>query len=205
MMRRTLLSLAVASLACLPVASHAGDISYSYAEIAYVSTDIDDFDETFDGFALGGSVEVAENFFLFGSYTDQSGDFDDLDFGNVDIDVTGWTIGGGYAYPVSDTMDLVGRLAYVSTELEASAFDNSGSVDDDGYSLGAGLRAMPIKQLEIEGDITYVDLSDTGDSTTFGIAGRYYFVPQFAVGVAAGFGDDSTSYGVSARWNFGAR
>lgn len=199
-MRGTILSLAVASLACSPLVSYAGDISYSYAEIAYVSTDIDDFDETFDGLALAGSFEVAENFFLFGSYADQSGDF-----GSVDIDATSWTIGGGYAYPVSDTMDLVGRLAYVSAELEASAFGESGNVDDDGYSLSAGLRALPIEQLELEGDITYVDLSDAGDSTVFGIGARYFFFPQFAMGVAAGFGDDSTSYGVSARWSFGAR
>lgn len=200
-MRRTMLGLAVASLACLPIAGYAEDISYSYAEAGYIATDIDDFDETFDGFVLRGSFEVVENFFLFASYADQSGDVDVFDFGDVNVDATNWALGGGYAYPLSDTMDLVGRIAYVEAELEAGGE----SVDDDGYLLSAGVRAMPMEQLELEGNISYVDLSDAGDDTSFEIAARYYFLPQFAVGVEAGFADDSTAYGISARWDFGAR
>ena len=195
-MRKTLLSLAVASLSCLPVASQAAEISYSFVEAAYVNTDVDDFDETLDGFALGGSFEVVENVFLYASYSDQSTDL----FG-ADVDVTGYSIGGGYALPLSDTLDVVGTIGYVSSEFEASYEGESGSFDDDGYELGIALKALPMEQLELSGGITYVDLSDSGDDTALGIGARWYFVPQFAVGALASFTDDSNSYGLSVRWD----
>ena len=198
-MHKIMLSLAVASLACLPMASQASDISYSFVEAAYVNTDIDDFDETLDGFVLGGSLEVAENFFIYASYTDQSTDF----FG-VDLDATGFSVGGGYAFPLSDTMDLVGSIGYVSTEAEGNYEGESASADDDGYELAIGLRAMPMEQLELHGSVAYVD-TDAGDDTGLGVGALCYFVPQFAVGLDAGFSDDSNSYGVGVRWDFGRK
>jgi hypothetical protein len=197
-MRKSILGLAIASLALLPLASQAEDISYSFVQAAYVNTDIDDFDEALDGFALGGSFEVAENFFIYASYSDQSTDL----FG-VDIDATDYSIGGGYAFPLSETMDLVGSIGYVSAEIEGSFEGESASFDDDGYQLAVGLRAMPMEQLELHGSVGYVDLSDSGDNTSFGVGALWYFVPQFAVGLDAGFSDDSNSYGIGVRWDFG--
>ena len=199
-MRKTTLGLAIASLALLPFASQAEEISYSFVQAAYVSTDIDEFDETADGFVLGGSLEIAENFFIYADYADQS-----ADVAGVDIDVSGFSIGGGYAYPLSDSMDLVGSIGYVSTETDVSFEGESGSGDDDGYELAIGLRAMPMEQLELHGSVSYVDLSDAGDDTGFGIGALWYFLPQFAVGVDAGFTDDANSYGIGARWDFGRK
>jgi hypothetical protein len=199
-MRKTPLALAIASLALLPIAAHAEDISYSFVQAAYVNTDVDDFDETLDGYVLGGSFEVAENFFLFASYTDQSTDY----FG-ADIDFSSFTLGGGYAFPLSETMDLVGSIGYVSADADASYEGQSAGADDNGYSLGVGLRMMPLEQLELHGNVTYVDLSDAGDETSLGIGGLWYFVPQFAVGLDAGFADDSNSYGIGVRWDFGRK
>jgi hypothetical protein len=199
-MRKSTLALAIASFALLPLASQAEDISYSFVQAAYVNTDLDDFDETLDGYVLGGSFEVADNFFIFASYSDQSTDY----FG-ADVDFSAFTIGGGYAYPLSDTMDLVGSIGYVSADADVSYQGASGSADDDGYELGIGLRAMPMEQLELHGNITYVDMSDAGSNTGFGIGGLWYFVPQFAVGLEAGYSDDSNTYGIGVRWDFGRK
>jgi Outer membrane protein beta-barrel domain len=193
-MRKYVLAMLAATLAFAPLAASAEGPSYSFVEAGYIVTDIDDFDDEFDGFGLGGSFEFVENWFVYASYLDQSAEIFD-----VDVDSTGFDVGFGYAFPLTETMDLYGKLGY--TEVEIEAFDES--VDDDGYALGLGLRAIVIEQLELEGSINYVDLSDSGDDTAFGLAARWYFLPQFALGLEGAFSDDANSYGVSARWEFG--
>ena len=72
-MRSKLLSAMVAASLALPLAAAAADnVTYSYADLAYVTTDIDGVNEELDGFALRGSFEVTDQAFLFGTYTDQS-------------------------------------------------------------------------------------------------------------------------------------
>jgi hypothetical protein len=68
--------------------------------------------------------------------------------------------------------------------------------------LAVGLRAKPLQQLELEGSVNYLDLSDTGDDTSLGLAARWYFADQLAVGVEGDFADDATSYGIGVRWSF---
>jgi hypothetical protein len=193
-MRKYILALLAATLAFAPLLARAEGPSYSFVEAGYLVTDIDDFDEEFDGFGIGGSFEFIENWFVYGSYIDQSAEFFD-----ADVDATGYELGFGYAFPLTDTMDLYGALGYTEVEFEAGGY----SIDDDGYVLSLGLRAMVMEQLELQGAVNYVDLSDSGDDTSLGLAARWYFMQQFAIGIEGGFGDDASSYGVSARWDFG--
>jgi hypothetical protein len=197
-MRCKLVSALAASAAFVPCLAQAEGLSYSYADLAYVSTDIDRFDEDVDGFALRGSIEVVDKLFVFANYADQGTTV----FGN-DLDVETYAIGVGYAWPVGQALDLYGKVGYVSAEADVGGFGNA---DDDGYSLGVGLRgrAITIDQLELEGSLNYVDLSDSGDDTTLGLGARWYFTKQFAVGVEGEFGDDANTYGVGVRWDFGS-
>jgi hypothetical protein len=195
-MRKYILALLAATLSIAPPLARADGPSYSFVEAGYLVTDIDDFDEEFDGFAVGGSFEIVENWFVYAGYLDQSAEF----FG-VDVDATEFDVGFGYAFPLTDAMDLYGRVGY--TEVEIEAFDES--VDDDGYVLSVGLRASVTEQLELQGAVNYVDLSDSGDDTSLGLAARWYFLPQFALGIQGGFGDDANSYGASVRWEFGRK
>jgi hypothetical protein len=193
-MRRYILALLAATLALAPLLARAEGPSYSFVEAGYIVTDIDDFDEEFDGFGIAGSFEFIENWFAYGSYLDQSAEFFD-----VDVDATAYELGFGYAFPLTDAMDLYGKIGY--TEVEFEAYDES--IDDDGYALSLGLRAIVLEQLELQGAVNYVDLSDSGDDTSLGLAARWYFMQQLAIGIEGGFGDDANSYGVSARWDFG--
>lgn len=177
-------------LALAPLAAQAEDIGYSYVDVGYIAVDFDDFSEDADGFVLRGSIDIAERFFLFADYTDVSvSGIDEQDYG----------VGFGYAWPVSDTMSVYGKLGYVRAEADGFGF----SVDDDGYSVAAGVRARVAEQFELEGSINYADFGDLGDGTNLGIGARYYFNDQFAVGVEGGFGDDATSYGIGFRWQWG--
>jgi len=180
--------------AMLPLMAQADNLSYSYVDFAYINTELDDFDEEIDGFALRGSVEITEQAFVFGSYVDQSTSV----FGE-DLDVRCYGVGLGYAWPVSDTADFYGKVGYVETEAEFAGF----SADDDGFSLGVGLRGRVAEQFELEGAVTYIDLSESGDDTVLGLGARWYFTDVFSLGVELETDDDATTYGVGGRFNFG--
>jgi hypothetical protein len=194
-MRKFILAMLTAMLAFAPLLARAEGPSYSFLDAGYVVTDIDDFDDEADGYLLRGSFEFVENWFLYARYLDQS-----VEVFGTDVDATQMALGVGYAWPLTDAMDLYGKVGYTEAEVDASGM---GSFDDDGYELSLGLRGNVMEQLELEGAVNYTDLSDTGDSTALGIAARWYFVEQFAVGVEGEFSDDATSYGIGVRWNFG--
>jgi hypothetical protein len=59
------------------------------------------------------------------------------------------------------------------------------------------------EQVELEGSVNYVDLSDSGDDTSLGLAARWYLTEQVALGLETAFSDDATSYGLGVRWHFG--
>jgi hypothetical protein len=198
-MRKSLLGLVVASLAVVPfVAAQAQDISYTYVDLGYVTTDLDGVDKDLDGFVLRGSFEVADNWFLYARYLDQS-----VEVAGVDFDAQQYGIGGGFAWSFADNMDLYGRIGYTEVELDVSGGGFGGfGVDDDGYELGVGIRARPVDLLELEGVVNYVDLSDSGDDTSFGAAARWFITDVFALGVEGEFADDADTYGIGFRLQF---
>lgn len=194
MMRK--LSLVAAALALMaPIAAtQAEGIGYTYVDLGYVTTDVDGFSKDADGFVLRGSLEVADNWFVYGRYVDQS-----VEVAGGDIDVERFSVGGGYAWSFAENMDLFGKLGYTRVEGE---FGHA-SADDDGYELGFGIRARPLSAFELEGSINYVDLSDAGDDTSLGVAALWYIAEHVALGVEGEFADDEKTYGVGFRWEFG--
>lgn len=198
-MRKSMLSVVGAAVAFLPLlTAQAQDMSYTFVELGYVTTDIDGVGKDLDGFALRGSYEVADNVFLYARYVDQS-----VSIAGVDFDAQQYGLGAGLAWSFAENMDLFGRLGYTEVELDVSGNGfGSGSVDDDGFELGVGIRARPIELLELEGAINYVDLSDSGDDTSYGLAGRWFITEAFALGVEAEFADDADTYGVGFRLQF---
>lgn len=181
-------------LAGLPVlTAQAQDLSYTYAELAYVQTDLDGIGKDLEGFALRGSYEVVDNVFLYARYVDQS-----VSTAGRDFDVKQYGLGAGLAWSFAQNMDIYGRVGYVEAEFDGPGFGG----DDDGYELGVGIRARPIELLELEGAVNYVDLSDSGDDTSFGLAGRWFITDALALGVEAEFADDADTYGVGFRWQF---
>lgn len=189
-MRSTIASLLLATVVALPAAAQAADISYSFIDAGYVTTDIDGIGDSADGFLLRGSLEITDQVFVFAGYTSQSID---------GLDVNDYGVGVGYAWSISDRADIYGKVGYVRAEADLAGF----SLEDDGYGLGVGIRGRVLDQLELEGAVNYTDLSDLGDDTSFAAAARWYFTGQFAVGVEAVLGEDATSYGIGVRWNFG--
>jgi hypothetical protein len=199
-MRKPLLSLVAVTLSLGPVlAADAEGISYSYLDLGYVTTDLDGVDKDLDGFVLRGSLEFADNWFLYARYLDQG-----VSTAGVDFDMQQYAVGGGYAWSFAENMDLYGKFGYTEAELDISGRGLGGAgVDDDGYELAAGIRARPMELVELEGAINYVDLSDSGDDTSLGIAARWFITEAVALGVEGEFADDADTYGIGFRWQFG--
>ena len=192
-MQRRILSGLAALAAALPLAGHAETMNYSYAELGYIDANFDagafDNDVDGDGFALRGSLAVNPNFFVFAGYQD-------LDF-DFDVDASLLEVGGGGHWPLSDKIDIVGKLGIVKAEVDVGQFDD----DDDGFMVGARVRGAVAPKFELEGGFDYRNI-DVGDETTIVLEGRYFFIPQLAGGVSVSIGDDVTSLGLNVRWTF---
>ena len=179
-------------LLAFSAAASAEDFDYNWLAFGYGQTEFDDIDVDGDGFGVGGSFAVSNNFHVFAQY--EQADFD------FDVDGTQWNAGIGYNTPLSDVVDFVAQLSYEYVEVDAPIV---GSIDDNGFGLGVGLRYWATSQFEVDAGIKYVDLSDSGDDTGFGIGGHYYFTPQFALGLTGNWADDTSTYALRGRFFFG--
>jgi hypothetical protein len=187
-------TLAVSALLLSGAVVQADGISYSYIQASYQEVDIDlggNLDADGDGFAVGGSVAINDDWFVFADYA--SAELESV----IDFDVL--EVGAGYHAPISTKTDWYATLAYASAEVSAGGL---GSADDRGYGVSAGVRSMISPSLELYGSIGYTDLGDGADGTAFG-AGLWYTVSgNIALGIGASFDDDVTTYGAGVRLFF---
>lgn len=188
------------AILCLPALVAAGvasaaELDYNFGELRYVDTELDTggLDADGDGFEIGGSLELARSVHIFGNFTT-------LDFGSG-IDASAFEVGGGYAVPLNNGADLVGRLSYIDGEIDAGPVD----ADDSGFGFSAGFRNMFHPQIEGRAFINYRDLDETGEETSIELAGDYFLNDEVALGTSLELGDDITTWTLGARWFFGAR
>jgi hypothetical protein len=190
-MRKSFILGSIAALSIAGPAMAEDGFDYSYVELGYVKSELDDFDVDGDGLGVRGSYEFTQNFHAFAAYSDQDFDFD--------VGATTFEIGAGLAWPINPNMDVVGTLSYLQAEVDVPFF---GSVEDDGFALGAGLRARAIERLELTGGLKYVSFDEGGDDTSLSAGGRYFFTKMFAAGVDVDFDDDGTTWMLAARMSF---
>lgn len=175
-------------LASLSTATHATDLSYTYAELRFVDTEIGSQDG--DGLRINGSFELNSNWVLVGGFTT-------LDF-DGDVDSTTLEAGAGYIHRYSPKLDLVGYGKVVHTEVDF----NGGDADDTGISLAAGVRGLFTPQFEGRATVNYINVDDT--DTFFEVGGDYHFNQQFSAGASIDFGGDADTLTIGVRWFFGS-
>jgi hypothetical protein len=188
-MRRSFLIVGLLPLSATAVAE---GLDYSFVQGTYSQVEFDDIDVDGDGFGIGGSLAIGDRFAAFAGF-----DTADLDF---DVETTSWEVGGLFHTPLSDRVDFVSSLSYVSVEIDVPGF---GSADDDGFGVGVGLRGMASPQLDLHGGISHVDLNDSGDDPSFSAGMLYHFTDAFSAGLGGSWGDDASAYGISGRISFG--
>ena len=175
-------------LAAAPLAAQAEDMSYSYVDLGWLSTDIDN-GPTADGFGLRGSIGFAENFFAFAEYSNQQ-------VSGVDVDQ--YAVGLGGRFGISENVDLVGRAGYIKADASSGGF----SIDDDGYLVSAGIRGRVADGFELEGHVIHRDFGGGSDDTSVAVGGRYFFTENFAVGAEYEMADDANTILAGVRFAF---
>lgn len=182
--------LAVAWLAAAPLAAHASDMSYTFVEGGFAQADIDGVSSTLDGFYLRGSAAFTDHLHLSADYVDVS---------KSGVDFQQYSVGLGGRYPLSPTLDLTGRVAWVRAEAGVGPF----SASDDGYGVTGGLRGRLGERFELEGNVSYFDVGSGSGDTAAGVAARYFFTDSLAVTADFQRYDDVNLWGLGARVNFG--
>jgi hypothetical protein len=178
-------------LLALSASASAEDFSYNYVYLGYGNTELDGVSVDGDGFSIGGSYGFTDSIHAFASYETA-----DLDF---NVDATRYNFGIGYNTSVSDAVDMFARLSYESIDFGLPGF---GSIDDSGYGLSVGARFAASSAFELNAAVNFVDYGD-GDDTGFEVGGLYSFTDSFALGLAAEWSDEFTTYVLSGRFYFG--
>jgi hypothetical protein len=171
-------------------------LSYNYFQVSYGRVDLDDrsFSADGDGFGVGGSMVINENFHFAGEYQTA-----DMDFG-VDLNMLELSL--GYHTTLSENLDFTAQIGYLDVEVDAAG---NVSADDDAFLVGGGVRAMANENTEIYGGLDYIDF-DQGDGEMRANAGFLIgLTEQLEIGLKASFWDDVTIYQVNLRFNIDSR
>ena len=183
-MKRTALFGAVMAALAAPSLALA-DMNYTNLEVNYLDLD-GDGGVSGDGFEIGGSWELNDQFHLFGSFQDQGFD------GGFDGEVI--EIGGGWSHGFSDTLDFVGTLSYLDADYDVGG--------DDGLALGGGIRSRLGDSFEVDAALKYVDFDESGSDTGVSVGGRYYFNDSMALGASLDSYDDADTLRLGFCWEF---
>lgn len=187
-MLRSVLFFVVFTLAATAAAE---DLNYTFLQGSFERVEIDASGFEGDTLGLNGSYALSDNVHIFGGFG--LTDFD------LDVERTSLDIGIGYNTPISETVDLVGTLSYVSQEFDAPG---QTSIDDNGYGLGLGLRAVLSESIEVNGGLEYIDLNDFGDDTAFVAGLRYHLNDMVSFGLGGQWADDTDTYLIDGRFGF---
>lgn len=235
MIRKIFPVAALATAVALPASAMAAeDISYTYVQLDYIVQDIDAFedDQVFDdvledvddgsGFGIEGSFAFANNFFVFGKYSNTEADFTYIDDDGLFVpqgeDIKSFDLGLGYFLPLSDTLDFVARAAYTDVdygdlnfgqvdddvadddETVGDAWDDLNEDSSDGYYVDAGLRAQAVEWLEVGGGVRYSDMDSGDDVSVFGDL-TFELNQNLGIVVSGDFGDNATVYGIGLQYS----
>lgn len=178
------LLIAAAGLAASVNTMAAPGISYNYAALQFIDQDLDDSNCSQDGLRLSGNLELNDDFFALGSYSDVSGSH----CGSEALKV-----GLGY-----HTLFGADSSAYGTLSFENVSVDHGES--DSGLVVAAGLRGFINNNLEAKVELAHHTTHDGNTVLGGGIA--YWFAPQFAATADVGLGSEASEIGLGLRMNF---
>ncbi|MAL04153.1 MAG: hypothetical protein CL625_07810 [Arenimonas sp.] len=229
--RHTVIKLAAVIALGVPAAAVAQDSGFSYLEGGFITSFVNDVEDSGviagpgstpqleadagGGGFIGGAWEFGQNMHVFGEYSSASQELeasDGTDTVEGEFDVARWRIGVGYAYPVSDTVGLYGRLSYDNTELknvQVSGFDLGTDADEGGIGGEVGMTWAATPAIQLQGHLRYTSVGDVaGDGSDafdsdllVGVNGRWYVRPDLALVAGYEFGK-ITTVNVGLRFSF---
>lgn len=196
---RKLGALCAAALIGLPLTAMAEGLSYNYLEAGYVSSDLDDADTDFDGYRAKLSVLINEGVYILGGYTDLESDENANGAKGTSEAITA---GLGFRFGLFDATDLNIEAAWLNSEvgIDGGLLDGA-DTEDDGYTIGAGVRHLFFPQLEAGLKVDYTDVFDDDDFAYTGSA-LFHVIPHLSIGGSYTFADNSDTWTAGLRFNF---
>jgi len=184
MLKRTLFALALA--AALPMSAQASEVSYSYIQAGYASTDLEG--SNFDGWNLNGSVGFGDSsFYGFGGY--RTGDETSVDLNETHLGV-GWHSAGDAQW--------FAEVSWIRDQIDYGF----GSFDDNGRRF----RRLIGEKFEGNVKANYTDVGDFGDCFGVGLAGIVHFNDTWGAYASYDYSDrsdfDLDTWGVGVRASF---
>jgi hypothetical protein len=183
------LALAVAVLCVSSIALAAdGDKpapKWSYVEAGYMDFNPDNgLDD--NGAYAGVSFGFLKMIHVFAEY-DDIGDY------------TFWNAGAGWHGLFGDPADLYAQVQWNDVKVDTGTND----VSDDGYEVAVGARWKILKWLEVMGEVSWADYSDSGDDTQGKVGVLFSFLnDHLGVGATYELGDADVLRGY-ARFSWG--
>src|SRR5690606_31051644 len=101
------------------------------------------------------------------------------------------------AIGLTDKVDGYGKLGIVQNDTSIGATD----IDDSGFGLEFGVRAMVAKNIEAFGSLQYVDIYEDSQ-TGFEIGGRYWMNEDLGFSLAFSDVEDTDGLVLAARYHF---
>ena len=172
------------------------DVAYLYQDI-----DLDNRREQAHGFGVSGGVQLYDWFSLWASSSA-------VVLETETVDVTAAVIGIGIRAhtPVTDKLSAYASIGHLTAEVEAEWADDrdervSVSADGNGYTLGAGMRALVLPRLELSVGVSLVAIEDESD-TSLGGGLQYSLTDKVALGAVVSVADDIIGAAFGARFYF---
>lgn len=219
-MQRKLIGLAlVAPILSLPALAETTP-DWTYIEVSYVDTDdfkldasnsstvAEDFEGDIEGLEVEGSWLFHDWAYGRVSYSNQNEDFI---FSDLELKVR--SVGLGGVWQLNETTDLYAEVSFEKWDAESFTFtsDPNGGfgvatavdLDDNGYRLAGGARAIVWRGLELNVEAGYLDVGDVVDGEGFFELGAIYtFNNGFGLGTSFEKIDDLESWRFTLRYAF---
>ncbi|MDP9140720.1 MAG: porin family protein [Pseudomonadota bacterium] len=195
---RKLGALCAAALLGLPLTAMAEGLSYSYLEGGYVSSELDDGDVEADGFRAKLSVLINEGVYVHGGYAEAETDENAI---GATFTTKNITAGLGVRFALFDATDLNIEGAWLNGKLERDGAALDTDVEDDGYTIGAGVRHLFFPQLEAGLKADYSDIFDDDDFAYTGSV-LFHVIPALSIGGSYTIADNADTWTAGLRFNF---
>lgn len=195
-MRQALLALA---LCAAPAAALADDLSYSYVDGRYFSSDSDAVSANQQGGLLAASYELVPGFFVAadGSYSKS----DKLTATSGTFETKSIALRVGAHHALTPVLDLVGSAGGVFADVQGKGAANGQDDNDFGYLAELGLRLAVAPQFEVGASYGYQSIFSVDQSLFTGDL-QYHFYENFSLVGSATYAKRTDLYSVGIRYHF---
>jgi hypothetical protein len=169
-----------------PLLGGSSTLGYTYAEVNYVYTDLDDVPGTQNGYDATISWNILLGIYVQGTYANGKGT----------SDTENYKLGAGYHLPLGDKLDIFGLISYAHDYVKSGGASATG----DGYEVDAGARFMLFEKLEVNGQIEWNHVDD--DKVGVELGTRYYLAGPLSVGATVESLDQDFRFTAGVRFGF---